>query len=86
MSKVSKVVFAAFTQHCIQSNGTQSLMLEEYSTLYGGSLAPPRWNSTAFCLVGLTVHQSEEAALLTFWDLSNYKGDCTQDAQPILNS
>ena len=27
--------------------------------------------------------QSEEAALLTFLDLSNYKGDCRQDTQPI---
>ena len=32
------------------------------------------------------VSQSEEAALLTFLDLSNYKGDCRQDAQPIPNS
>ena len=40
----------------------------------------------AFCLGGLAVHQSEEAALLTFLDLSNYKGDCKQDAQPIPNS
>ena len=33
-----------------------------------------------------SVSQSEEAALLTFLDLSNYKGDCRQDAQPIPNS
>ena len=32
------------------------------------------------------VSQSEEAALLTFLELSNYKGDCRQDAQPIPNS
>ena len=32
------------------------------------------------------VSQSEEAALLTFLDLSNYKGDCRQDTQPIPNS
>ena len=37
-------------------------------------------------LGGLAVHQPEEAALLTFLDLSNYKGDCRQDAQPIANS
>ena len=36
--------------------------------------------------MGLAVHQSEEAALLTVWDLSNYKGDYRQDAQPIPNS
>ena len=33
-----------------------------------------------------TTSQSEEATLLTFLDLSNYKGDCRQDAQPIANS
>ena len=33
-----------------------------------------------------TTSQSKEAALLTFLDLSNYKGDCRQDAQPIPNS
>ena len=33
-----------------------------------------------------TTSQSEEAALLTFLDLSNYKGDSRQDAQPIPNS
>ena len=41
-----------------------------YSTLYTGPLTPSIGKATAFCLVGLTVHQSEEAALLTFWDLS----------------
>ena len=35
---------------------------------------------------GLPPVQSEETALLTFWDLSNYKCDCRQDAQPIPNS
>ena len=34
----------------------------------------------------LAVHQSEKAVLLTFWDLSNYKGDCRQDAQPTTYS
>ena len=33
-----------------------------------------------------SVLYSEEAALLTFWDLSNYKGDSRQDVQPIPNS
>ena len=28
----------------------------------------------------------EKAALLTFWDLSNYKGSFRQDAQPTPNS
>ena len=32
------------------------------------------------------VSQSEEAALLTFLDLSNYKGHCRQDTQPMPNS
>ena len=34
-------------------------------------VAPPGMKAcTAFCLVGLAVHQSKEAVLLTFWDLS----------------
>ena len=33
-----------------------------------------------------TTSQSKEAALLTFLDLSNYKGDCRQEAQAIPNS
>ena len=53
-----------------------------------GPLTPPRGKAIylkAFCLVGLAV-QSKEAALLTFLDLSNYKGNCRQNAQPIPNS
>ena len=55
-----------------------------YSTLYIGPLAPPRDKAcTTYCFfLGLVVHQSEEA-LLTFWDLSNYKGSCRQDAHPL---
>ena len=30
--------------------------------------------------------ESVKSALLTLLDLSNYKGDCMQDAQPIPNS
>ena len=51
-----------------------SLMFEVskvYSTLYTGPLTPPRGKATAFRLVGLAVHQFEEAALLTFFELSN---------------
>ena len=36
--------------------------------------------------VWLFTSQSAQVALLTFLDLSNYKGDCRQDAQPIPNS
>ena len=67
----------------------QSLMLEVskvYPTLYTGPLTPPRGKSISFCLVGLAAHQSEEAALLTFWDLSNYKGICRQGTQSNPNS
>ena len=47
MSKVSKMVFAAFTQHCIQSTVTHLTHVEDvkdakyYCTLYTGPLAPP---------------------------------------------
>ena len=41
MSEVSKVVFVAFTQHCIQSTVTHVRGVEGYCTLYTGPLAPP---------------------------------------------
>ena len=41
MSDVSKVVFVAFTQHCIQSTVTHVGGVEGYCTLYTGPLAPP---------------------------------------------
>ena len=44
----------------------------------------------AFCLGGLAVHhwsvRGGSFVTVTFLDLSNYKGDCRQDAQPIPNS
>ena len=43
MSK-TKMVFAAFTQHCIQSTVTHLTHVEDakyYCTLYTGPLAPP---------------------------------------------
>ena len=47
MSKTLKMVFAAFMQHCIQSNVTHLTHVEDikdakyYYTLYTGPLAPP---------------------------------------------
>ena len=41
MSEVSKVVFVAFTQHCIQSTVTHVRGVEGYCTLYTGPLTPP---------------------------------------------
>ena len=45
---------------------------QESTVLYIEGLSPlqeGRLLYCAFCLMGLAVHQSEEAALLTFWDL-----------------
>ena len=63
-----------------------------YSTLYKVASHPSKGKGYCraiqytFWLVGLAVHQSKEAALLTFLDLSNCKGHCRQDTQPIANS
>ena len=79
-------MFVVLTQHLIQST-----MRCENSTLLciKWFLAPPRWKATvdlsnvpSILWVELFTSQSEEAALLIFLDLSNYKGD----AQPIHNS
>ena len=66
MSKMSKMVFAVLTQHCIQSTVTHLTHVEDvedakyYCTLYTGPLAPPGGKATvfiwAFCPVGLAVH------------------------------
>ena len=56
-----------------------SLPCQEGRLLYCVSL--PSWGFSCS-----PVSQSEEAALLTILDLSNYKGDCRQDTQPIPNS
>ena len=86
VNTVDTLVFVALTQHLIQST-----MRCENSTLLHikWSLAPPSGkvsNVPSALWVLLFTRQSEEAALLTFLDLSNYKGDCRQDAQPIPNS
>ena len=59
MSKVSKVGFAAFLQHCIQINGThvRGVLYSVYRPLVPQRL--PEKTS----LMGLAVHQSKEAAL-----------------------
>ena len=41
MSEVSKVVFVAFTQHCIQSTVTHVGGVKGQCTLFTGPLAPP---------------------------------------------
>ena len=66
MSKTSKMVFAAFTQHCIQSTVTHLTHVKDiedakyYCTLYTGPLAPARREGYlfiwAFRLGGLVVH------------------------------
>ena len=82
LSKLSihTLVFVALTQH----------LMQVWKLHIKWPLTPAKREGYcivwAFRLGGLAVHQSEEAALLTFLDLSNYKGDCRQDAQPIPNS
>ena len=80
---IHTLVFVALTQHLIQV----------WKLCIKWPLAPAK--REGYCIVwafrrrGFScspVSQSEEAALLTFLDLSNYKGDCWQDAQPIPNS
>ena len=72
-------------------NAFNAMFVDTVDTGVCGSLTTPA-RREGYCIVwgfrlgDLAVHQSEEAALLTFLDLSNYKGDCRQDAQPIPNS
>ena len=97
MLKMLKMVFVAFTQHCIQSIDTHLTHVEgvedvKYYVLCIQGLSPlPGGKATVFesSVLGVkwfTTSQSKEAALLSFLHLSNYKGDYRQDTQPIPNS
>ena len=98
MSKTLKMVFAAFTQHCIQSPLSHLTHVEDvedakyYCTLYTGPLIPPGGKAIYLNLPPCGFSSSppcslrRQLCLKMFLDLSNYKGDCRQDAQPIPNS
>ena len=98
MSKASKMVFAAFTQHCIQSTVTHLTHVKDvedakyYCALYTGPLTPPGGrlfrSIWTFYPVGLVVHHQtvQGGSFVNFLGLDNYKSDCTQDAQPILKT
>ena len=75
---VDIVVYATFTQ---MYTDTVYCIYTPCPSKTEGSLKPP-----VLWVYRFTTKQSEEAALLTFWDLSNYKGNSRQDAQPIRNS
>ena len=78
----SILVFVAFTQHCTQSTNE---VWKIYSTLLciQWPLIPPRGKTCrALHLLGLAV---QGGSLINFLRLVNYKGDCSQDAQPIPN-
>ena len=66
---LSTLVFVAFTQPCIQSNGTHIEGVENVLCIKGPLTLKEGRLIVAVSPVGLVVHQSEEAALLTFWDL-----------------
>ena len=93
------MVFAALTQHCIQSTVTQFVTHVEWVesvkyyvllSVYRAS-CPSKGEGYLFeslLFVGLAVHHQSVrgGTFLTFLDLPNYKGDCRQDAQPIPSS
>ena len=91
MLEVSKVVFVAFTQHCIQSTvthvgGVKGVLYSVYSGL--SPLPGGKAISKALCLGGLAVHHQsvQGGSFVNFLGLVNYKGDCRQDAQSIPSS
>ena len=62
------LVFVAFTQACIQSNGTYVEGVKSVLCIQGP--LHERRLVVAISPVGLVAHQSKEATLLTFCDLS----------------
>ena len=99
MSEVSKVVFVAFTQHCIQSTvthigGVKGVLYSIYSGLSPLPGGKAICYSTVFekpSILGVqwfNTSQSEEAALLTFLDLSTTRviAGKTHSQSPILKN
>ena len=87
-SKDSKVVFAVFTQHCIQSTVThfvthvKSVKSVKYYVLYSVYMVPHSSRREGYLLfekpfflwiLWFTTSHSKEAALLSFLDLSTTK-------------
>ena len=75
------------TGYCYSCWRYQRLFYSVYSSL--SPLAGARGYLFEPSVLGVqwfTTSQSEEAALLTFLNFSDYKGDCRQDTQPIPNS
>ena len=88
MLKVSQVVFAAFMQHCIQHSGThvrgvKSVLYSVYRALHPSKREGYSKSPQSYGLSSSPVR--EGSFVLTFWDLSNYKGSSRQDSQPTVN-
>ena len=81
------MVFAAFTQHCMQSTDS-CRRCRRYSVYSGPSPRQEGRLVVAVHPVGLAVHHHavRGGSFVNFLDLSHYKGDCRQDAQLIPNS
>ena len=88
MLEVSKVVFVAFTQHCIEYCYSCQRCRRLYSVYSGLSPLPGGKAISAFHLGGLAVYHwsVQGGSFVNFLGLVNYKGDCRQDTQPIPNS
>ena len=88
MSKESKVVFVALTQHCIQSNATHVKRVESVLCIQWPLTPARREGYLSLLSWGLAVHHwsVRGGTFFKFLGLVNYKGDCRQDAQPIPKS
>ena len=91
MSEMSEMVFAAFMQYCIQSTDFMSEIL--YYTLYTVAPCPSRgegyldlFEPSTLWVYRFTTSQTEEAALLTFLDLTTTRviAGKTHSQSPIL--
>ena len=85
---------------CLSTLDTHTGVCGSYTTPYAGvktlhkvASCPCQEGRLLYCVSLLSwgfscspVSQSEEAALLTFLDLTTTRGDCRQDAQPIPDS
>ena len=73
MSTMLTQVFVTFTQPCIQCNCTHVKGIKSVLCIQGPLAHPGRKAHCSHQSSSLAVHQSEETAYLTFWDLSTTK-------------
>ena len=80
------LVFVAFTQYCVQSNGTHVEGVESVLCIQGPPI-PLGGKACCSCQsCGFSGSPIQGGSFVNFLELVKYKGHCRQDAHPIPSS